>query len=161
MKHRTKLLTTLGVVAALSVGGYAAYAHASGDYHGRFGGQERHFGGGEHGGKRMMRMLERYDTNGDGALTKDEVLGARAEQFKKFDSDGDGMLTLDEYQGLWMDAMRERMVDRFQQHDDDGDGKISAEDFSERYGRMMTWMDRNEDGKIDRDDMRRGYRKDD
>ena len=104
------------------------------------------------GGKRMMHMMETYDTNNDGALTVEEVTAERAKKFKAFDKNADGTLDLNEYQALWMDAMRDRMVDRFQKHDNDGDGKISEQDFSERFSRMMTWMDRNEDGKIDRDD---------
>ncbi|WNK01266.1 hypothetical protein L2D14_07515 [Thalassospiraceae bacterium LMO-JJ14] len=160
MKHKTKLLATLGVVAGLAVAGYAVTAHANGGSHRCEGGQgERQhgmMGGGSHGmmggGMRMMHMMETYDTNNDGALTVEEVTAERAKKFKAFDKNADGMLDLNEYQALWMDAMRERMVDRFQKHDNDGDGKISEQDFSERYSRMMTWMDRNEDGKIDRED---------
>ena len=102
--------------------------------------------------KRGMRMMETYDTNGDGALTLDEITTERGKTFKQFDADGNGVLTLDEYQGRWMDAMRERMVDRFQKHDDDGDGRISVDDFNKRFKRMMAWMDRNGDGKLDRED---------
>lgn len=158
MKNKTKLLAALGLVSSLAVGGYAVTAYAHGSDHDR-GGDSRH--GSMHDGhgkkaKHMMRMLDRYDANNDGVLQLDEMSQGRANQFKKFDTNGDGMLTLDEYKALWLDAMHERMVDRFQKHDNDGDGKISEEDFSKRFMRMMTWMDRNEDGKLDRDD-RRGY----
>ncbi|MGJ3261153.1 MAG: EF-hand domain-containing protein [Rhodospirillales bacterium] len=155
MKKSTKILAALGVVTVLGAGGIAA---ASGMYdrdHGRHGERDGYHRGDHDGYKHMkrgMRMMETYDTDGDGALTLDEINAERGKKFKQFDADGDGTLTLDEYQALWADAMRERMVDRFQKHDDDGDGKISVDDFNKRFKRMMTWMDRNGDGKLDRDD---------
>ena len=161
MKHKSKLIATVGIVTGLAIGGYALTSYASG-YHERCGGYDggRHgmMGGGHKSAERMMHMMERYDSDSDGALTLDEIKTERGKQFKAFDKNADGSLDLGEYQALWADAMRERMVDRFQKHDNDGDGKISEEDFSGRFLRMMTWMDRNEDGKIDREDHPRGYR---
>ena len=148
MKIKSKTIAALGLVSALAVGGYAAaaYAHGGKDRDGRgFGGKHAW---------RAVHMMERYDTNADGALTQDEVLAARTAQFNKFDANGDGALELGEYKNLWMEAMYERMVDRFQKHDSDGDGKISADDFNKRFARMIQWMDRNGDGKADADDMR-------
>lgn len=149
MKLRNKMLATLGVVGVLGAAGIAAASGMHEGYHERSEGHHKY-------AKRGMHMMEVYDTNGDGALTLDEITAERGKKFKQFDADGDGMLTLDEYQALWADAMRERMVDRFQKHDDDGDGKISVDDFNKRFKRMMTRMDRNDDGKLDRDD--HGYR---
>ena len=51
--------------------------------------------------------------------------------------------------------MRERMVDRFQAHDDDGDAIVTVEEFVELYGSMVRRVDRNDDGQITRDDLRR------
>jgi len=84
--------------------------------------------------------------------------------FDDFDKDGDGMLTLGEYEALWIDAMRERMVDRFQDHDANGDGKVTAEEFGDRFADMVKFMDTNGDGILDESDMRRhhdgqGYRR--
>ena len=53
------------------------------------------------------------------------------DRLAEFDADNDGSLTLEEYQALWLDAMRERMVDRFQAHDDDGDAIVTVEEFVE------------------------------
>ncbi|MBO6519943.1 MAG: EF-hand domain-containing protein [Rhodospirillales bacterium] len=156
MKHKTKVMAVVGVLAVLGAGGVAAASGMHEGYHEWRGDRDGHKYGG-----RGMRMLETYDANGDGALTLDEITTERGKKFKQFDADGDGTLTLDEYQGLWMDAMRDRMVDRFQKHDDDGDGKITEDDFNKRFARMMTWMDRNGDGKIDRDDHKRRHRDDD
>ena len=151
MKNKTKFLATLGLISGLAVTGYAVSATASGSH-------DRE--GGHHKGKRMAHMMERYDANGDGALTKDEVLGERARQFKKFDKNADGVLDLAEYKALWVEAMNERMVKGFQRHDSDGDGKISEQDFSKKITHMMMWMDKNGDGKVDRDDFHRSHKDD-
>lgn len=109
-----------------------------------------HHRGGRRGGG--MRMLEIFDTNGDGAVTQAEIDAFRAEQIATHDTDGDGSLTLEEYQALWGEVMRERMVDQFQRHDDDGDGVVTAEEFNERFGRIVERMDRNGDGQLDQED---------
>ncbi|MEM9271064.1 MAG: hypothetical protein AAGA78_19260 [Pseudomonadota bacterium] len=106
---------------------------------------------------RMMQMLNQFDTDGDRALTQEEVTAARAAQLAEFDADGNGELTLAEYEALWLDAMRERMVDRFQSHDDDGTGTITLEEFQEDVARLVERGDRNGDGVLNSDDfMRRG-----
>ena len=69
--------------------------------------------------------------------------------------DSDGSLSLEEYQALWLDAMRERMVDRFQAHDDDGDGIVTVEEFVESLQLDRPAVDRNDDGQVTRDDLRR------
>ncbi|MEO1551768.1 MAG: hypothetical protein AAFR93_15270 [Pseudomonadota bacterium] len=122
-------------------------------------GGERQGRGGMVRGARMLQMLEQFDTNGDRALTQEEVIEARAAQLTEFDADGDGALSLAEYEALWLDAMRERMVDRFQSHDDDGTGTITLEEFQEDVARLVERGDRNGDGVLNRDDfMRRGER---
>ena len=79
----------------------------------------------------------------------------RQSRLTEFDQDGDSSLSLEEYQALWMDAMRERMVDRFQSHDDDGDGMVTSEEFAEPFGRIVSRLDRNDDGELTDDEMRR------
>lgn len=158
MKRRTKIFVTLGVVAGVAIAGFGMTRHAYSDYHQKFGGHEygeRGDHGKRHKGKAAMKMLSRYDDNGDRAITLDEVMTARGTQFKNFDVNNDGSLDLSEFEGLWLAEMRERMVDRFQSHDSDGDGKINAEDFSAKVAHMIERMDRNEDGKVDRSDMKR------
>ncbi|NDR55890.1 EF-hand domain-containing protein [Aliiruegeria sabulilitoris] len=110
----------------------------------------KHVGGSSVSG--LADMLDAYDTDADGSLSQDEILGARAEQLKTFDADQDGTLSIDEYEALWLDAMRERMVDRFQQHDDDGDGQVTVEEFNEDFQRFIERRDRNGDGVLNSDD---------
>ena len=78
----------------------------------------------------------------------------RQARLAEFDADGDGSLNLEEYQALWLDAMRERMVDRFQAHDDDGDGLVTAEEFGEPFDRIVSRLDGDGDGEVTEDELR-------
>jgi Ca2+-binding EF-hand superfamily protein len=144
MSKTTRYLLATGALAL----GAAAFAGASlAD-----GGWGRHHGWGDDGG---MGLFERFDANQDGRLTQAEVDEVRRSQLIEFDQDSDGSLTLEEYQALWLDAMRERMVDRFQAHDDDGDGMVTVEEFGESFDRMVSRLDANDDGALTPDELRR------
>lgn len=170
MRTRSKITIAAGL-AALTAGvvfAGATYADSGGwGYGGHHFGRPHHEGwmsregGRHHGARRMMRMFEAYDTNGDGRLTQAEINEARRARLAEFDSDGDGSLTLEEYQALWLDAMRERMVDRFQDRDADGDGKVTGEEFAAPFDSIVRFMDRNDDDAISRDDMMRWRHRDD
>jgi Ca2+-binding EF-hand superfamily protein len=116
-------------------------------------------GGGHHGrGEGGAWLFETYDADGDGRITQAEIDQVRQGQLQKFDANGDGSLSLEEYQALWLDAMRERMVDRFQAHDDDGDGQVTVVEFNESFDGLITRLDRNDDGAVTQDELRRGHR---
>ncbi len=175
MKRSTTRLLTATVIAGIGLVGLAAVGMASGDgpsrwnmhdggYSGMGGhggghgmggsGMGRHGGGYGMGGSGMHDMMLGFDANEDGKLSQEEIDTGRANQLKKFDKDGDGVLNIGEYEALWLDVMRERMVDRFQGHDSDGDGKVTTEEFGERFSNMIKFMDSNGDGVLDESDMR-------
>ena len=177
MKRTTKL--AIAFVALASVTGAAVAAQADGRWQGRDGGghpamQSAHSGGHamrdhggdrfhgkkRHGGRPMLRMMESFDANDDGRLSQEEIDGSRAERFSSFDGDGDQSLSLAEYEKLWLDAMREAMVDRFQKLDADGDAQVTAEEFERPFAKMVRRLDRNDDGAIDRDDFKRRHQRD-
>jgi Ca2+-binding EF-hand superfamily protein len=145
MTKTTRLLLASGALAL----GAALFAGAS-----LADGWGRHHGGGHHSGG-AMRLFEQFDANQDGRLTQAEIDQVRQSRLAEFDQDGDGSLSLEEYQALWVDAMRERMVDRFQAHDDDGDGMVTAEEFGEPFDRMVSRFDQNGDGEVTLDEVRR------
>lgn len=158
MQTRTKILAAAGVIA-LGAGALSIGAYADGRGHGWGGKHHGHWGGG-----RAQEMFETFDADGDGSVTQAEVEQVRNQRFAQFDANNDGTLSLDEYQALWMDAMRERMVDRFQRHDDDGDAAVTPEEFAEPFGRIVQYLDRDGDGAVTMDEVRerrRGYRHDD
>ena len=144
MTRATKLFVT---TAALAVGvtALAGATLAGGGHHGR-----------GHGSGAWL--FETFDANGDGTLTEVEIEQVRQGRLQEFDADDDGSLSLEEYQALWLDAMRERMVDRFQAHDDDGDGLVTAEEFGEPFTRMLSRLDENGDGELSRDELRDRHR---
>jgi EF hand len=145
MTRTTRLLLAGGTLAL----GAAVFTGAS-----LADGWGRHHGGG-HRGAGAILLFEQFDTNQDGRVTQAEIDQARQSRLAEFDQNGDGSLSLEEYQALWMDAMRERMVDRFQAHDDDGDAVITVEEFAEPYDRMVSRLDRNGDGALTPDELHR------
>ena len=156
MRTRTKAILAVGALALGTtgmVGASLADGRGGHGYHGH----------GHHGGwsgARSERMFEQFDANGDGVITQVEIDEVRSSRLAEFDADNDGSLTLEEYQVLWMDAMRPRMVDQFQAHDDDGDGRVTVEEFGERYSSLVPRLDRNDDGQVTEDDLRRPHDRD-
>ena len=154
MKKTTKI-----AIAVAALGGLGALAVASaGVADEGFGGRHHrgHFSeAGSGHGRHPLRMLESLDANGDGKLTQGEIDEGRAGRLTEFDRDGDQALTLDEFQALWLDAMRERMVDRFQNLDNDGDAVVTLAEFQEPFSRAVMRMDRNGDGALSFEDMGR------
>ncbi len=150
MQTKTLVMTVTAGAIALGLAGMAL-SHDQG----RGGGWAMHkmamggFG-------RLAQLFEEYDSNSDGSLTQAEIDAGRAAQLGSFDTDGNGTLNLSEYEALWMDAMRERMVDRFQANDADGDGEVTVEEFGARFARLVQMMDRTGDEALSIDDMRRG-----
>jgi Ca2+-binding EF-hand superfamily protein len=172
MKTSTKL--AVAFVAMAGVAGAALTAQADSRGARPDGGPakvQQAYGGGHHGkhhegghrrggGRFIFKMIESFDANDDGRLSQEEIDTARGERFTKFDGDSDQALTLGEYQELWLEAMRERMVDRFQQLDADGDGRVTTEEFQRPFAKTVRRMDRNDDGVIDREDFQRRHHRD-
>lgn len=132
-------LITAGIAGAMLAGAsVAAIAHGDGDGH-----RARHF---DH-------MLERADTDGDGALSRTEIEAHRDALFAEFDRDDDGQVSRDE--------MRAGMVDRlFARVDGDGDGMVSRDEFAAMAERMHDGRrhggSRDDDDRDD-DDRHHGY----
>ncbi len=119
-------------------------------------------------GAMATMMLERFDTDGDGSVTRAEIDAVRAAGFEAADSDGDGLLNAEEL-AAWQEARRDerqaaRAAARLARLDSDGDGMISAEELA-AAGPPMAMFDRldaDDDGSLTAaeieaaQDMRRG-----
>jgi Ca2+-binding EF-hand superfamily protein len=145
MTSFTKVFLAAGAAAVVGIVAIAGTSQAG------------RWGGGHHGGFGAMRMLKDYDTDGDGKLTQAEIDTARSERFAKYDTNGDGALSLQEFQGLFQEFMRPMMVRAYQRLDPDGDASVTAEEYDSAFADIVARMDRNGDGALSQDDMRRGH----
>lgn len=143
--------TGIGAVAQTAEPQQVAPAVETAHYSGHGGYGKRHGG---RRGRAMMRMLRNADANNDGAVTQAEVDAYRAGLVADADADGDGNLTLEEFQTLWMAQMRQRMVRAFQRLDTDGDAIVTKAEQDAPFANIVERFDRNDDGKLDRDDRR-------
>ena len=146
MENRTKIiLASTAVVLVLAT--VAGVSKARDSYRHGYMGHDRH--------GMATKMFDRFDTDGNGAISKTEVDGVRKSEMSKHDANNDGKLGLEEFEGLWVGYMRERMVDHFQRLDADGDALVTDEEISKPLNRIMSWLDRNDDDTLTRDELRR------
>ncbi len=57
-------------------------------------------------------------------------------------------MSLDEFGPAFFERMRPAMVDAFQAFDEDGDASISGAELEERFGDVVSRLDRDGDGAI-------------
>ena len=114
------------------------------------------------------QFIKRFDKNGDGVLTKDELPPRLAQAFDRIDANKDGKLDRQEVAAL-LRVLRQRgaggaqaeqavkrILDRF---DTDKDGKISrAEARQGPLARNFDRLDVNKDGFLDRQELLRALR---
>ena len=110
-------------------------------------------GPGGPGGPGFEMIMERFDVNEDGEITRDEVATVTTDKVKEFDANGDGQLSLEEYKALWTDQMNRMIVRSFQFHDPDGDAQVTIEEYAIPFDRMFTRFDRDGDGTIAVDEL--------
>ncbi|HKG75828.1 MAG TPA: EF-hand domain-containing protein [Aestuariivirgaceae bacterium] len=147
MQRKTKIWIAACATAAVSVAAITGVAVAD---------RGRHHGMGGPGDARAM--LERYDANKDGAVSQEEIDTNRTQWHGEFDADKTGDLSLAEFQALWLKARRDMMVREFQEFDRDGDGKLTIDEYKAPLAMLVTRLDANNDGVLNRQDhrLRRG-----
>lgn len=83
--------TLLGVASlCLAAGGVQAMSH------------------GDEGDKHQKKMWNKLDTDGDGAISRQEYMDAMGKHFERADTDSDGKISKEEWQAR-KDAMRSEM----------------------------------------------------
>lgn len=109
-------------------------------------------GGSRRGGGHVAMLMERFDVDKDGKITRAEFDEVRASTFGGADGDGNGAITLSEFATIWQDLNSDRIVRGFQRMDTDGDLKITQEEYAERSSDFVKMHDRNGDGVVTKAD---------
>ena len=138
MKKSTRL-----AILFLALAGTAGSAAVAADRDGRRGGM------GERG-----THFERADADNSGDITFEEFAAAMKQRIGAADADGDGKMTVgeiaSEIERMRAETRAQRIIDRF---DTDGDGMLTMAEIEARQKKMFALMDRNDDGKIVKDEM--------
>jgi Ca2+-binding EF-hand superfamily protein len=143
MRTSTKL--ALAFLSLAGVAGGVAYANDG-----------RH---GPDGGRAMMRF-DRLDADRSGDVTFEEFSAMMQSRIGGADANNDGKMSVEEIaaaiEKMRAERMARRLVERF---DTDGDGMLTAAEVESRQKKMFALLDRNDDGKILKEEMpRRGWR---
>ncbi|TSE03864.1 signal transduction protein [Mesorhizobium intechi] len=105
-----------------------------------------------------QRIMQRIDTNGDGAISKDEMRAARERLFKRLDRNGDGVIDEKEIDSARQaiedraEAAQARLGNRWRRLDTNGDGKVSEQEFDSSMP-LFDLVDRNGDGRLSADEI--------
>ena len=142
MKRNTQITLAILAAAGIAATSLATMAEARGGWGDRMG---RGTGDGP-------QIIQRFDADGNGAVTAAEIATGRAEMLARYDADDDGTLSLAEFEALHAELARGRMVRGFQFIDTDGDGAVTEAEMTALADRMMARMDIDDDGDIDADD---------
>ncbi|MGH6859662.1 MAG: EF-hand domain-containing protein [Phyllobacterium sp.] len=97
----------------------------------------------------------RLDANDDGSVDLSEF--TNTDRLKEADKNGDGTLSQEEIEAMAMKRVVERQARRMTKRlDVDGDGTVTIAEIEKQKAKRFAVMDRNDDGKIERSEMRRG-----
>jgi Ca2+-binding EF-hand superfamily protein len=146
-------LMTLTAIAALTLGGTAAYAAGQGKAMMK-------------GNDAQMIQFGDIDADGDGRITRAEMTAHREammkDRFDAADANDDGMVDAEEMQAQMTEYMQARMQNRIDRmiaaRDADGDGALSMDEMGplSPAARMMMRTDADGDGALTRDEFKAG-----
>jgi len=98
--------------------------------------------------------LKKFDANGDGALTQDEVPADMWAKISQGDVNGDGKITADELPKPPADGDKPRGPEAlFKKHDANGDGALTADEVPAELWEKISKGDANADGKVTLDEL--------
>lgn len=154
--QRTFTRIAAATLIALSLGSGTAIAQTAGG--GPNGGPGGTPGTGQTAGAPKARMLQRCDTNGDGAVSEEEFRTCRAALFDAIDTNHDGVVTREELTQFFA-ANGANRVDRMMARlDPTGSGSVSRQQFIDAGMRRFHARDTNGDGQLTLDELSAGKR---
>jgi Ca2+-binding EF-hand superfamily protein len=107
-------------------------------------------------GSRMGHRMARIDADKDGSVTMEEF--SSASKMKEADVNNDGELAHDELIAMLQKRDYERRAEQMTRRMDiDGDGKVTIKEIEQHRGKQFALMDRNNDGKLEGRELRRGH----
>lgn len=109
--------------------------------------------------KEKKGFLQKFDSDGDGKVSKDEFKDSMGKRFQHMDSDHNGTISIEEFQQY---RQQQRGIDpnkakAIAKHDSDADGKLSKEEFLapriKRAEEKFIELDKNNDGMLSADEI--------
>jgi Ca2+-binding EF-hand superfamily protein len=144
-KMKTSIRLALAFLALAGAGGTAAFAADEQPM--------RH--GHRDGGGAAMRF-DRLDSDRSGDITFEEFSAAMKSRLGEADKNQDGKMSVaeiaQEIEKMRAERIARRLVERF---DSDGDGMLTAAEINSRQRKLFALLDRNDDGKVVKDEMPR------
>lgn len=117
------------------------------------------------GGMGPGPMFDRFDTDKDGRISKEEMRNGTDKVFAEIDTNKDGFISKEEMEAhhkamreKMHDKMRDKMQERWKAADKDGDGALSKAEVDaakmNHLSRDFDKLDKNKDGKLTPDEIR-------
>lgn len=100
----------------------------------------------------LGRIME-ADANGDGRVTRPELLAYRAKQFGRLDRNGDGFIDAGDVPGIMASHFEPRLRMLVNQFDANHDGRVSHDEFVNGPTLGFDMADANHDGVVTRDEI--------
>ncbi len=153
--------TLMLLVSGLFVSGMALADH----HDAGAGKDDMHHRGGMHGGMGPGPMFDKFDTDKDGRISKEQMRASTAKLFAEADTNKDGFISKEEMEAhhkamreKMHDKMRDKMQERWKAADKDGDGALSKAEVDAakmtHLSRDFDKLDKNKDGKLTPDEIR-------
>lgn len=99
------------------------------------------------------------DRDGDGLITRAEMMAQRTAHLERADVDGDGLLSAAEIEAMVVEQAKKRAQQMVERLDRDGDGMVSVDEMrsNARFERRFDRMDRDGDGAISKAEFDRAH----
>jgi Ca2+-binding EF-hand superfamily protein len=108
----------------------------------------------EHGhGPRGAQRFEKLDTNKDGRVSRDEMLGKATARFDSADANKDGTLTAEERAA----AHARFGEEHFKKADKNSDGVLTADELPSHFAKLIPKLDTNKDSKLTPAELKAGH----